>query len=185
MHATGQRFRHFADWSTNSAEFNILREVERGFMDTFLNDVVDERLGTGKKFTIEVEAGNLRFCPVGFQVNNQVYVTKEGWLFKWSQLVNGAKNLSDFPIWLQYFGKVLFQVVNRSGSGVITRDELSSFYSSVLGLDATSVGQILDLAYQAMTSVSTTSKVIFSRLLALFSEWGPPTSVPRLQIVLC
>lgn len=40
-----QRFRHFADWSTNSAEFNILREVERGFMDTFLRDIVDEKLG--------------------------------------------------------------------------------------------------------------------------------------------
>lgn len=29
----------------NSAEFNILREVEKGFMDTFLGDVVDEKLG--------------------------------------------------------------------------------------------------------------------------------------------
>lgn len=47
MHASLeiQRFRHFADWSTNSAEFNILREVERGFMETFLDDIVDERLG--------------------------------------------------------------------------------------------------------------------------------------------
>lgn len=108
---------------------------------------------------------------LGFQVNHQTYITKEGWLQKWSQLVSGARNLTDFPIWLQYFVKVLFQVVNRSGkkllivenciiiycnsgSGIITRDELSSFYSSVLGLDAVRVGQIIDMAYKAMTSVS-------------------------------
>lgn len=40
-----KRFRHFADWSTNSAEYNILREVEKGFMDTFLGDIIDEKLG--------------------------------------------------------------------------------------------------------------------------------------------
>lgn len=52
---------------------------------------------------------------IGFEVNNQTYITKEGWLSKWAQLVSGAKNLSDFPLWLQYFAKVLFQVINRSG----------------------------------------------------------------------
>lgn len=40
------------------------------------------------------------------------------------------------------------------GSGIITRDELSAFYSSALGLDTVKVGEIIDVAYQAMTSVS-------------------------------
>ncbi|ERL94694.1 hypothetical protein D910_11969, partial [Dendroctonus ponderosae] len=48
--------------------------------------------------------------------------------------------------------EVLFQVINRGGTEVITRDELSNFYSSVLCLDTTKVGEILDIAYQAMTS---------------------------------
>lgn len=52
---------------------------------------------------------------IGFQVNDLTYITKEGWLHKWSELVCGSKNLSDFPIWLQFFVKVLFQVINRSG----------------------------------------------------------------------
>ncbi|KAG5876344.1 hypothetical protein JTB14_003666 [Gonioctena quinquepunctata] len=127
-----ERFRHFADWSINSSEFNILREIERGFIETFLSNISDEKLG--------------------FIVNDLSYLTKEGWLKKWSELLTGSKLLSDFPIWLQFFVKVLFQVINRSGTGVITRDELSSFYSSVLGLNAVRVGEILDLAYQAMTS---------------------------------
>ncbi|XP_044257265.1 uncharacterized protein LOC123006670 [Tribolium madens] len=127
-----ERLRHFADWSINSPEFNILREVERGFIETFLSDISDEKLG--------------------FTLNGEVYLTKDGWLHKWSQLTFGSKNLCDFPIWLQFFVKVLFQVINRCGSGMITRDELSAFYSSVLGLDTVKVGEILDIAYQAMTS---------------------------------
>nr|XP_023025753.1 uncharacterized protein LOC111513759 [Leptinotarsa decemlineata] len=127
-----ERFRHFADWSINSPEFNVLREIERGFIETFLSNISDERLG--------------------FTVNDLSYLTKDGWLHKWSEILTGSRNLSDFPIWLQFFVKVLFQVINRSGTGVITRDELGSFYSSILGLDAVKVGEILDLAYQAMTS---------------------------------
>ncbi|XP_018578949.1 uncharacterized protein LOC108917019 [Anoplophora glabripennis] len=127
-----ERLRHFADWSINSPEFNILREIERGFIQTFLAGISNERLG--------------------FTVNDITYITKEGWLHKWSELIEGSKNLGDFPVWLQFFVKVLFQVINRSGTGIITRDELSAFYSSVLGLDAVKVGEILDHAYQAMTS---------------------------------
>lgn len=127
-----ERLRHFADWDTYSPEYNILREIERGFIASFLTGFDDEKLG--------------------FQVNKQPYLTIEGWLFKWAQMISGSKNLSDFPVWLQYFVKVLFQVINRSGSGIITRDELSAFYSSVLCLDTTKVGEILDVSYQAMTS---------------------------------
>lgn len=41
-----------------------------------------------------------------------------------------------------------------SGTGNITKEELSGFYSSVLGLDKIKLGEILDIAYTAMTSVS-------------------------------
>lgn len=88
----------------------------------------------------------------GFQLNNETYLTKEGWLQKWGELLCGSKNLNDFPVWLQVFSKVLFQVMNKSGSGIVTRDELGSFYSSVLCLNTLEVGKILDVSYQAMTS---------------------------------
>lgn len=67
-------------------------------------------------------------------------------------MFTGSKNLNDFPIWLQVFSKVLFQVINRSGTGTISRQELNSFYSSVLCLSSADVDKILDLSYQAMTS---------------------------------
>lgn len=68
---------------------------------------------------------------VGFEVNNQTYITKEGWLSKWAQLVSGAKNLSDFPLWLQYFAKVLFQVINRSGMYHFTHKSIRMHFSNM------------------------------------------------------
>ncbi|GLV40745.1 hypothetical protein CBL_13752 [Carabus blaptoides fortunei] len=131
--AFSEKLRHFADWSPNSAEFHILREVQRGFIDTFLDYPDDNH-------------------HLGLQMNDGRFISLEVWLHRWSRLVHGAKRLSDFPLWLQYFVKILFQVINRSGSGIISRDELSAFYSSVLGLDTVKVGEILDQAYKAMTS---------------------------------
>ncbi|XP_030755936.1 uncharacterized protein LOC115882182 isoform X2 [Sitophilus oryzae] len=130
-----ERLRHFADWSQNSTEYNILREVERGFISSFLKDISDDKFG--------------------FEVNDIIYLTKEGWLSKWAELIKGSRNVIDFPIWLQFFIKVLFQVINRGGTGTITKEELSNFYSSVLCLDAAKVKDILDLAYQAMTMATT------------------------------
>lgn len=51
----------------------------------------------------------------GFELNEVVYINKEGWLHKWATLLKGSRNLTDFPVWLQFFVKVLFQVINRGG----------------------------------------------------------------------
>lgn len=56
----------------------------------------------------------LFFFP-GFVVNDIPYLTKDGWLLKWSILLKGSRKLLDFPVWLQFFVKVLFQVINRNG----------------------------------------------------------------------
>ncbi|GJQ67134.1 hypothetical protein Trydic_g21991 [Trypoxylus dichotomus] len=127
-----ERLRHFADWSTNSQEYNTLREVEHGFIDTFLQDLSDDKFG--------------------FTVNDHIYITQEGWLYKWESLILGCRNLSDFPVWLQYFAKILFEVINKTGNGIISKDELKSFYSSVLGFDMTKTENSFDVVYKALTS---------------------------------
>ena len=50
--------------------------------------------------------------------------------------------------------KVMMYAWFSSGSGIISRDELSAYYSSVVGLGAQRVGEILDEAYKALTAVS-------------------------------
>ncbi|XP_022901293.1 uncharacterized protein [Onthophagus taurus] len=127
-----ERLRHFADWSINSQEYNTLREVEQGFIETFLQDLGDDKFG--------------------FTVNDHNYITQDGWLYKWGCLILGCRNLSDFPVWLQYFVKILFQIINKSGNGIISRDELKSFYSSVLGFESTKVDATFDVAYRMLTS---------------------------------
>lgn len=69
------------------------------------------------------------------------------------------------------------------GSGVITRDELSSFYSSVLGLDTLKVGQILDVAYQAMTSVIQSIFTPTKKLFVFVAERGPSANIPRISFM--
>lgn len=50
--------------------------------------------------------------------------------------------------------EIIYLFIPFLGSGIVTRDELGSFYSSVLCLNTLEVGRILDASYQAMTSVS-------------------------------
>jgi hypothetical protein len=39
----------------------------------------------------------------------------EHWLAQWSKMMSSARNLQDFPLWLQYFPKIIFLVINKSG----------------------------------------------------------------------
>lgn len=90
-------------------------------METFLQVQNDERLGI---IISNVRLFNFFWILIGFSVNNQTYITQDGWLSKWAQLVAGAKNIVDFPIWLQYFIRVMFQVINRSGKLIINYGSL-------------------------------------------------------------
>ena len=51
-------------------------------------------------------------------------VTIGEWLDVWGFLVGEAKKINDLPMWLQYYPKTLFDTINRSGSGRITKNEL-------------------------------------------------------------
>ena len=42
-------------------------------------------------------------------------VSIDEWVDVWGILVGKAKKMDDFPMWLQYYPKVLFDVINRSG----------------------------------------------------------------------
>jgi len=44
-------------------------------------------------------------------------VSIDEWIDVWGMLVGKAKKMDDFPMWLQYYPKVLFDVINRSGEG--------------------------------------------------------------------
>ena len=53
-----------------------------------------------------------------------VSIYLQEWLDVWGLLVGEAKKINDLPMWLQYYPKTLFDTINRSGSGVISKQEL-------------------------------------------------------------
>ena len=48
-------------------------------------------------------------------------VSIEEWVDVWGETVGKARKLDDLPMWLQYYPKTLFDTINRSGTGIITK----------------------------------------------------------------
>ena len=77
------------------------------------------------------------------------------WLDAWGTLVGEARKIDDLPMWLQYYPKTLFDTINRSGSEVISKNELRLFYTAFLDggkLGEETINQISEKAFSAMTS---------------------------------
>ncbi|XP_023334333.1 uncharacterized protein LOC111705787 isoform X2 [Eurytemora carolleeae] len=141
------RIRHYMDWSVNTIQFLALKEVHNIFQECFLYTAAEiERSKTKPEHwdpfskPAEIEAK----CCVALE-----------WLDVWGNLVSKARNIHDLPMWLQYYPKILFDTINRSGSGVISKNELRLFYTAFL--DVGKLGEkkircITDKAYTAMTS---------------------------------
>ncbi|XP_052754032.1 uncharacterized protein LOC113520243 [Galleria mellonella] len=139
-----ERLAHFADWSSNSSEFHILLEVKQEFIEHFINP-------------LPAKWGELpyyrRVCgPEASGINIPGRTTLEGWLARWALHLSEMKRFSDLPLYLQYLCKILFHVVDRAGSGEITKQALAAFYRSVIGLTGSRVEEIIDTAYNRMTS---------------------------------
>lgn len=49
------------------------------------------------------------------EVEKKTCVTIDEWIDVWGTLVGNKKKLDDFPMWLQYYPKILFNVINRAG----------------------------------------------------------------------
>ena len=52
----------------------------------------------------------------GIFVETKEHVNVDEWLDVWGELLNKVRHLESLPLWLQYFPKILFQVINKSGT---------------------------------------------------------------------
>ena len=57
-------------------------------------------------------------------------VSIEEWVDVWGETVGKARKLDDLPMWLQYYPKTLFDTINRSGTGIITKVSYTTTLSS-------------------------------------------------------
>ncbi|XP_035707021.1 uncharacterized protein LOC110849171 isoform X1 [Folsomia candida] len=153
--ALNQRIRHYIEWSSECIEFHILKEVHSGFLECFLNQPLDDTSG-------------MYYCNAERETRQNVNIDE--WLDVWGFLLNSARTLEALPLWLQYFPKILFQVINKSGSGTISREELRAFYTMFLGIDFRVVNETLDSIYSAMTD-NGRNKISYTLFKLCFSNF--------------
>ncbi len=53
--------------------------------------------------------------PFLWPLETRQHVNVDEWLDVWGSLLHTSRSLEDLPLWLQYFPKILFQVINKSG----------------------------------------------------------------------
>ena len=138
------RIKHYMDWSVNTIQFLALKEVHRIFLECFLT--------TSASFKTGGEWDPFSESPVPVE---KCFVTIEEWLDVWGTLVGKATKVNDLPMWLQFYPKILFDIINRSGSGIICQNELQLFYTAFLDvgkLGEENIKGITDESFSAMTS---------------------------------
>ena len=142
------RIKHYMDWSVNTLQFLALKEVHGVFLEYFLSTAAILKASQGND-------GDWDPFPQAPQPELRCCVTIEEWLDVWGATVGNARKINDFPMWLQYYPKILFDTINRSGSGKISKNELQLFYTAFL--DVGTLGEkkievITEKAYAAMTA---------------------------------
>ncbi|XP_023329203.1 uncharacterized protein LOC111701950 isoform X2 [Eurytemora carolleeae] len=145
-----ERVRHYMDWSSNSIHFLALREVHCLFLDHFLNT------------STKISDQSFDFCDPfrnlgsGTEQNTtKVCVSIDEWVDVWGITVGKARKLADLPMWLQYYPKTLFDTINRSGTGEISKKELKLFFTAFMDagrLGDLSLSRETDKAFNALTS---------------------------------
>ncbi|XP_021952240.2 uncharacterized protein LOC110849172 [Folsomia candida] len=153
--ALNQRIRHYIEWSSECIEFHILKEVHSGFLECFLNQPLDE-------------CSVMYYCHSDKETRDHVNI--EEWLDVWGELLHGKRVMETLPLWLQYFPKVLFQVINKNGSGIISKEQLRAFYTMFLGIDFRVVNETLDSIYDAMTDKGS-GKIDYTLFKLCFSNF--------------
>ncbi|KAK7578156.1 hypothetical protein V9T40_010361 [Parthenolecanium corni] len=138
-----EKLRHFADWSANSVEFSLLKQVQQELVNKFFS--------SAEEYSI------------------QGYIQLSDWLRTWEMLLKDVHRMNELPFWLQQLPKVLFLVINRSGNGVLMQQELKTFIISVVGLRNMSDNDLTEL-YKSMTS-NGDFKLKYSVYELCFANW--------------
>ena len=89
------------------------------------------------------------------KVEEKSSVSIEEWVEVWGETVGKARKMDDLPMWLQYYPKTLFDTINRSGSGIVSKKELKLFYTAFLDagkMEEDALVLLTDKSYSAMTS---------------------------------
>lgn len=143
-----KRLRRFADWSKNSPEYLRLKEIEQGLVESI------------------VAQGTVLGC------DDERQVDLDDWLNWWARQIAppGGTSFCELPLWVKALPRVFFLAINASGTGRITKDELSAFYSFVVGLESDRIKNCIDTAYRSMTSVRYEETIAYEMEIKMFAQ---------------
>ena len=141
-------------WNVNNPNYLTLNEIHSLFIQYFLTQAV--------KFAPKDDGFD--FCDFKGpgeeeeeeeKVEEKSSVSIEEWVEVWGETVGKARKMDDLPMWLQYYPKTLFDTINRSGSGIVSKKELKLFYTAFLDagkMEEDALVLLTDKSYSAMTS---------------------------------
>ncbi|CAB4067719.1 unnamed protein product [Lepeophtheirus salmonis] len=124
------RIRHYMDWSINTVQYLVLKEIHATFLENFLN--------IASNFSKKPDDGFDYWDPF-----KKIEEPK-------------TKTCVSIDEWIDVLGYfVLFEIINRSGTGTISKSELQYFYTAFMDvgkLGEEHLDEITNNAFTALTS---------------------------------
>jgi|ERR1711951_21543 len=145
-----EKMREYAGWEVDSKEHQQLRDFERTFYECVRDHVKAEyqaEEGSAEDAMVSWEEAFKRFKAYDVSKMNL-----QQWLNMWGKLCHGSAGISDFPIWVQILPHILFRIIDKDNNGIVTYDEVLSFYKEFVGLDKWRLEKVAKEGYRAMTA---------------------------------
>lgn len=152
--AFGDRMCEYTGWAKDSAQNKRMIDILNTFYECVRDQVKAEYLNedvTEEDCMITWEEAFNRYIDV--QVNQIPTMSCKQWLNMWGRLCHGSAGISDFPIWVQLLPELFFEVGDRDGDGILSKDELRNFYCKISGItDPTLLERTTNEGYRALTA---------------------------------
>jgi len=152
--AFGERMIRYTGWAKDSVKAHHMNDVLNTFHECVRDQVKAEYLSedtTDEDCLIPWEEAFKNYTKVQF--NAVPRMSLKQWLNMWGRLCHGSAGIADFPIWVQLLPELFFEVADRDGDGLISKDELKKFYEIISGIDdPKTLERTTNEGYRALTA---------------------------------
>lgn len=152
--AFGERMCLFTGWAKDSAQNLRMIDILNTFYECVRDQAKAEYLNeetAEEDCMIPWEEAFNRYKEVQF--NEVPRMSLKQWLNMWGRLCHGSAGISDFPIWVQLLPELFFEVADRDGDGLLSKDELKNFYCKISGItEPKTLERTTNEGYRALTA---------------------------------
>jgi hypothetical protein len=150
----GNRMCHYTGWEKGNPHHERMTDILNTFYECVRDQVKAEYLSedtTEEESMIPWEEAFNRYKDVQFNVVPRMSLKQ--WLNMWGRLCHGSAGISGFPIWVQLLPELFFDVADRDGDGIISKEELRNFYWKISGItDIKQLERTTNEGYRALSA---------------------------------